>query len=77
MKKEQTEYQLVTPRIHRRNSTENGIGNFKDHFIAGLASVDPKIPLHLWCRLLPQWLLTLNLMRQPRLNPNLSAYAQM
>ena len=35
------------------------------------------MPMHLWCRLLPQALLTLNLLRQSRINPKLSAYAQL
>ena len=77
MKKEEIKYQLVPPHIHRRNSAEKAIGTFKDHFIAGLASVDPQMPLHLWCRLLPQAILTLNLLRQSRINPRLSAYAVM
>ena len=76
-KKEKIEYQLVPSHIHRRNSAGNEIGTFKDYFIVGLVGVDPKMPLHLWCRLLPQALLTLNLMRQSRLQLKLSAYAQM
>ena len=45
--------------------------------MVGLASVSPKMPMHLWCRLLPQALMTLNLLRQSRMNPRLSAYAQL
>eukprot|EP00957_Ditylum_brightwellii_P130206 9932652-Ditylum_brightwellii.AAC.1 len=30
--------------------------------------------MHLWCRLLPQVCMTLNLLRPCRLNPKLSAY---
>ena len=48
MKKEGINYQLAPPHINRRNSAEKAIGTFKDHFIAGLASVDPKMLLHLW-----------------------------
>ena len=77
MKKEGINYQLVPPHIYCRNSAEKAIGTFKDHFIAGLAGVDPKIPLHLWCRLLPQGLMTSNLLRQSRTNPKLSAYVVM
>ena len=33
--------------------------------------------MHLWCRLLPQALLTLNLLRQSRINPKFSAYAHL
>ena len=71
------EYQLVPPRIHRRNSAEQAIQTFKNHFIAGLASTDPNFPLSNWCRLLPQAELTLNLLRPSQLNPKLSAYAQL
>ena len=42
------EYQLVTLHVHRRNLAEKAINTFKDHFIAGLATIDPKIPMHLW-----------------------------
>ena len=74
---ENVEYQLVPPHIHRRNSAERAIQTFKYHFIAGLASTDPNFPLSNWCRLLPQTELTLNLLRPSRLNPKLSAYAQL
>ena len=74
---EHVEYQLVPPHIHRRNSAERAIQTFKNHFIAGLASTDPNFPLSNWCRLLPQAELTLNLLRPSRLNPKLSAYAQL
>ena len=68
-------YQLVPPHDHRTNPAEKGIDTFKSHFIAGLSSLDPTFPLHLWCRLLPQAILTLNLLRPSRINPHLSAYA--
>ncbi len=70
-------YQLVPPHVHRRNAAERAISTFKDHFIAGLASTDKLFPIHLWDRLIPQSILTLNLMRQSRLNPRLSAEAQL
>ena len=65
------------PHIHRRNTAEKSISTFKDHLIAGLTSVSPKMPMHLWWRLLPQILLTFNLLRQSRINPKLSSYAQL
>ena len=34
-------YQLVPPHIHRRNTAERAIRTFKNHFLAGLASVNP------------------------------------
>jgi hypothetical protein len=64
---------LPPPGIHRRNAAERAIRTFKNHFIAGLCGVDQYFPLHLWDRLLPQAILTLNLLRGSRINPKLSA----
>jgi hypothetical protein len=69
------EYQLVPPHYHRRNAAERAIRTFKEHFVAGLSSVDPTFPLHLWDRLLLQAEITLNLLRTSRLHPQLSAAA--
>ena len=73
---QQTQYQLTPPHIHRRNAAERAIRTFKNHFISGLCSVDRNFPLHLWCRLLDQAELTLNMLRTSRINPNLSAHEQ-
>jgi hypothetical protein len=43
--------------------------------LAGISSVDPTFPLHLWDRLLPQTEITLNLLQTSRLHPQLSAAA--
>ncbi len=68
MESEQVDYQLVPP-------AECAIRTFKkNHFIAGLCSANPKFPLHLWDRLLPQAELTLNLLWGSRINPKLSAW---
>jgi hypothetical protein len=76
MTDENVDYQLVPPGVHRRNAAERALRTFKNHFIAGLCSVDKDFPLHLWDRLLPQAIATLNMMRGSRLNPKLSAWAQ-
>lgn len=73
---QEIDYQLAPPGIHFRNAAERAIQTFKDHFITGLCSTDPNFPMHLWCQLLPQALLTLNLLRDSRINPKISAYAQ-
>jgi hypothetical protein len=70
-------YQLVPPHIHWRNNAERAIQTFKNHFIAGLCSVDSKFPLKLWDKLLPQSTLTLNLWNNSRIDPRMSAYAQL
>jgi hypothetical protein len=69
------DYQLVPPHCHCRNAAERAIRTFKEHFVAGLSSVDPTFPLHLWDRLLPQAKIKLNLLRTSRLHPQLSAAA--
>ena len=74
---EQTKYQLTPPHIYRCNAAERAIHTFKNHFISGLCSVDKNFPLHLWCRLLDQAELTLNMLRTSRMNPNLSAHEQL
>jgi hypothetical protein len=66
------DYQLVPPHCHRRNSAERAIRTFKEHFVAGISSVDPTFPLCLWDRLLPQAEITLSLLRTSRLHPQLS-----
>ncbi len=68
-------YELVPPGQHRRNQAERVIQTFKSHFISNLAGVDNKFPLSLWCHLLEPTELTLNLLRQSRVTPNISAFA--
>jgi hypothetical protein len=69
------EYQLVPSHCHRCNAAERAIRNFKEHFVSGLASVDPDFPLHLWDLILPQAEIKLNLLRKSRQHPQLSAAA--
>jgi hypothetical protein len=66
-------FQLVPPYSHRRNSAERAIRSFEDHLIAGLCSTDRSFPMHLWDRILPQAVITLNILRTSRINPNLPA----
>ena len=70
-------FQLIPSYLHRTNVAERAIQTYKDHLIAGLSSCDPNFPLHLWYRLIPHATLTLNLLRPFRLNPRLSAEAQL
>jgi hypothetical protein len=66
-------FQLVPPYSHRRNSAERAIRSFKDHLITVLCSTDKSFPMHLWDRILPQTVITLNMLRASRINPKLSA----
>jgi hypothetical protein len=61
-------FQLVPSYSHRRNSAERAIRLFKDHLIAGLCSTDKSFPMHLLDRLLPQAVITLNMLRTWRIN---------
>ncbi|KAL7483042.1 hypothetical protein ACHAW6_008693 [Cyclotella cf. meneghiniana] len=60
---------------HRRNAAERAIQTFKGHFISILAGVSDDFPINQWDELLPQSILTLNLLRQANIAPNISAYA--
>ena len=70
-------FQLVPPKLHQQNAEERAIQTFKNHFIAGIVSTHNDFPLSLWCRLLPQAIVTLNLLRLSIINPTLSAHDQL
>ena len=67
-------YQLVPPSNHIANSAEREIQTLKNHFIAGLFSVDEYFHLKLWDRLLNQAATSLKMLRKSRTLPNISAY---
>jgi hypothetical protein len=66
-------FQLVPSYSHRRNSAERASRSFNYHLIAGLCSTDKSLSMHMWDRLLPQAVITLNMLRTSRINPKLSA----
>ena len=70
------DFQRTPPGIHRRNAGERAIRTYKNHLIAGLATTHPDFPLSLWDYLIEQSNITINLLRGSRMNPKLSAYAQ-
>jgi len=75
--KKKIAYQLPAPHMHRANAAEKAIQTFKDHFLSGLTLCHSKFPLEEWDHLLEQAEITLNLLRSSRVNPTLSAYAQL
>ena len=77
MEEENETFQLVPPQLRRKNSSERAIKTSHNHFIAGMVSTPKYSPLHFWCRLFPQAIVTLNLLRPSRINPTLSAHAQL
>jgi hypothetical protein len=78
MRDRKVSYQLVPPHhLHYQNAAERAISTWKDYFIATLSNTDPHFPLHLWCCLIDQATTTINMLRQSRINPLLSAEAQL
>jgi hypothetical protein len=71
------QFQLVPPHVHRQNAAERSIQTFKNNFVAMFCSIDTQFPIPLWDRLIPHAVITLNLLRQSRINPKLSAHAQL
>jgi hypothetical protein len=72
--KKNCKIQLVSPNNHRQNIAERAIQTFKNHFKAILAGVDDSFPMQLWDNLLPQTVLTLNLLQQSNVAPTVLAY---
>ena len=68
-------WEFVPPGQQRRNIAEREIQTAKDHFVAILVGVSTTFPMHFWYRLIPQAEFTLNLLRQSRTTPNVSANA--
>ena len=77
MEEENETFQLVSPHLHRWNAAERTIQTFKNYFIAGIFSTHKDFPLHIWCCLLPQDIVTLTLLRPSRINPTLSSHTQL
>ena len=67
--------ELTSADQHRRNAAERATQTFKGHFISVLAGVADGFLINQWDELLPQTILTLNLLRQLNMAPNISAYA--
>ena len=67
--------ELTPADMHRRNLAEKGMQTFKGHFKAVLAGISDDFPIREWDELIPQTVLTLNLLRQSNVAPNISAYA--
>jgi hypothetical protein len=57
-------FQLVPLYSQIRNAAERANRSFKDHCIAGICSTDKACPMHLWDRLLPQGVITLNMLNK-------------
>ena len=67
-------FQLVPLDVHCRKIAERAIRTFKSHFLLILAGIDDSFSKFLWDHLLPQTELTLNLLCQSTLAPDISAW---
>ena len=70
-------YQTVTAYNHRQNLAERAIQTYKSFLISNLHGTDREFPTHLWCQLLEQIELQVNLIRPSRINPNRSAWEEL
>ena len=70
-------YQTVTAYDHRQNLAERAIQTYKSFLISNLNGTDRDFPAYLWCRLLEQVELQVNLIRPSRINPNRSAWEEL
>jgi hypothetical protein len=61
--------------IHQQNIAEQAIQTYKSHFIATMAGVSDNFPIHQLHKLVPQIVLTLNLLRQLLVVPNILTYS--
>ena len=77
MTSDSIDFQLALPNIHRRNAAKRAIRTFKNHFIVILCCTDPTFPMQLWDCILEQVQVTLNFLCASRINPRLSAHAQL
>ena len=69
------DFQVVPLFTHRSNLAERTIQTFKAHFKTGLDLVHPTFLTTQWDRLIPQAVMTLNMLGSARINPKISAYA--
>ena len=75
IKRQKINLQLAPPDLHRRSPAERAIRTAKNHLLSGLARMRDKFPAHLWCRLIQQAEMMLNMLRPCGTNPKLSAHA--
>ena len=74
IKSKDDDWQLAEPDNHHVNPAEQAIQTFKNNFLTCLATVDTQLLLQLWCYLLIQAEMTLNMLRTSLSDPSKSAY---
>ena len=59
------------------NAAKMVIHSLKNHFIVIICGTDPNFNIALWDKVIPQDLITLNILHMSNMSPNLSAYSQL
>ena len=67
-------HQLVPANYNRRNIAEKALQTFKHHFVSMLCGTEVHFPMTLWCCILRQAEYQLNMLRKPRVNPEVSSF---
>ena len=73
---EKMDFKINAPGDHCLNFSKRSLQTFKNHFVLVLHGCDPELPANQWDRLVPQAVMTLNMVRLSQINPKLSAYTQ-
>jgi hypothetical protein len=76
IKDKNIDFQLAGPNDHRLNPAERAIQPFMNYLIAILHGCDRKFPAWLWCQIIPQVVMTLNMLWRSRINPRVPAHTQ-
>ena len=77
IKERGSQYQLASPYDHQLNPAERAVQTWKNHFISNLHGCDRDFPAYKWCEIIHQCEMTLNMLRQSKINPKISAYTQL
>ena len=75
MIREHCKLQMVPLDSHRANIAEETIKTWKQHFLSIEAGTASDFPRSFWDKLVPQALLTLNLLQKSNATPTVSAHA--
>ena len=65
---------LAPAHMHHCNAAERAVNNSRNNFIVRFSTTDPDFLVSEWDQLLPQATITINWMRNARVNPQLLAY---
>ena len=77
IKKNVLKHQITTSHDHRQLPVERAISTWKYHCTSCLHGADKHFPVYLWCCTINQINIQVNLLRNSKINPCRSAYAEL